>query len=48
MVVEIANEQYGFSEIDDSGSMLFTDDGWIAGRDEAKKDIYLFAYGLGE
>lgn len=43
----LADIQYGFSQIDDSGSMLFTEDGWVAGRDPAKKDIYLFAYGLG-
>lgn len=26
--------------------MLFTDDGWIAGREKGKTDVYLFAYGL--
>lgn len=26
--------------------MLFTDDGWIAGRGKGTTDIYLFAYGL--
>lgn len=26
--------------------MLFTDDGWIAGRGKAKTDVYLFGYGL--
>lgn len=26
--------------------MLFTEDGWVAGRDAGKSDIYLFAYGL--
>lgn len=26
--------------------MLFTDDGWIAGRGKDKTDVYLFAYGL--
>jgi hypothetical protein len=28
--------------------MIFTDDGWVAGRDPERKDIYVFAYGLGE
>lgn len=28
--------------------MIFTDDGWVAGRDPERKDIYVFAYGLGK
>lgn len=46
--VEVADSchQYGLSLLDDSTSMLFTDDGWIAGRGKDKTDVYLFGYGL--
>ena len=40
---------YGFATLDDSTSVLLTDDGWIAPRpgagDENSCDIYLFAHG---
>lgn len=38
----------GFANIDDSESMLFTDDGWVGGRRSGgpRCDGYLFAYGL--
>ncbi|KZF18963.1 glycoside hydrolase family 31 protein [Xylona heveae TC161] len=37
----------GFSALDDSHTMLFTDDGWVAGRRPgARIDGYLFAYGF--
>lgn len=38
--------EYGLSILDDSGSMLFTEDGWVAPRDKSKADVYLFAYGV--
>jgi alpha-glucosidase (family GH31 glycosyl hydrolase) len=41
-----AKEKYGFSVLDDSESMLFTEDGWVAPRVEGRTDVYLFAYGL--
>jgi alpha-glucosidase (family GH31 glycosyl hydrolase) len=27
--------------------MIFAEDGWVSARDPSKKDVYLFAYGLG-
>ncbi len=36
----------GFAVIDDSDSLLFQADGWIAPRVPGRIDIYLFAYGL--
>jgi alpha-glucosidase (family GH31 glycosyl hydrolase) len=41
-----ADSQYGLAVLDDSETMLFTEDGWITGRDANKSDVYLFAYGL--
>lgn len=36
----------GYSNIDDSKSFLFTDDGWVTGRRDGERvDGYLFAYG---
>ena len=31
--------------IDDSKSMLFTDDGWFTTRQPGRSDIYIFCYG---
>jgi alpha-glucosidase (family GH31 glycosyl hydrolase) len=36
----------GFAALDDSDSMLFTDDGWVVPRPAAHLDLYVFAYGL--
>jgi alpha-glucosidase (family GH31 glycosyl hydrolase) len=36
--------QYGFAVIDDSHTMLFTSDGWVAPRVPGREDGYLFAY----
>lgn len=36
----------GYSVIDDSDSILLTNDNWIASREEGTKDIYFFGYGL--
>ncbi|GAB7346945.1 hypothetical protein MBLNU459_g2006t2 [Dothideomycetes sp. NU459] len=37
----------GFANLDDSQTMLFTDDGWVSGRRPGHRiDGYLFAYGL--
>jgi alpha-glucosidase (family GH31 glycosyl hydrolase) len=38
--------RYGIAVIDDSTSMVFNADGWPAGRDGRRIDLYLFAYGL--
>lgn len=35
----------GIAVLDDSASPLFTEDGWIAGRVDGRKDLYIFAYG---
>ena len=35
----------GIAVLDDSDSMLFTADGWIAGREPGRLDVYVFAYG---
>lgn len=37
--------RYGYSVLDDSGSLAITEDGWVAPRDKEKKDIYFFGYG---
>jgi len=37
--------QDGFAVIDDSESMLLTEDGWVSIREPGRKDYYLFAYG---
>ena len=34
----------GVGVIDDSSSMLFTDDGWVSPRDGERTDLYVFAY----
>jgi hypothetical protein len=39
-------EQSGFSTIDDSISMIFTQDDWVASRVPGRTDGYLFAYNL--
>ena len=37
----------GFGSVDDSSTMVFTDDGWIDGREKTGKvDGYLFAFGF--
>ncbi len=36
----------GFAALDDSSSMVFTDDGWVAPRTGENLDLYVFAYGL--
>ena len=39
---------YGFAVVDDSGTVLLSEDGWIASRtatEKPRKDLYLFAYG---
>ncbi|MGB7651349.1 MAG: TIM-barrel domain-containing protein, partial [Gallionella sp.] len=35
----------GFAMIDDSRSMVFEDDGWVAPRTGERQDLYVFAYG---
>jgi alpha-glucosidase (family GH31 glycosyl hydrolase) len=35
----------GIAVVDDSGTMLLTDDGWVAPRDSDNIDLYLFGYG---
>ncbi|MEN9711595.1 MAG: hypothetical protein RL441_1587, partial [Actinomycetota bacterium] len=35
----------GIAVLDDSESMLFSADGWIAGREPGRLDLYVFAYG---
>jgi len=35
----------GFAVIDDSGSFLFDDDGWVAADNTGRTDLYVFAYG---
>ncbi len=37
--------RWGFAEVDDSRSFLLEDDGWVAPRDGARTDVYVFAYG---
>ncbi len=36
----------GFAALDDSHSMVFTDDGWVEPRTGDDLDLYVFAYGL--
>lgn len=36
----------GFGVLDDSGSFVFDDDGWVASRCPGRLDLYVFAYGL--
>ncbi|MFD7819173.1 TIM-barrel domain-containing protein [Streptomyces sp. NPDC059785] len=35
----------GYAVLDDSRSLLLTDDGWVAPRDGSRTDLYVFAYG---
>ncbi|MGW6909678.1 TIM-barrel domain-containing protein [Streptomyces sp. NPDC054940] len=35
----------GFAVLDDSSSLLLTDEGWVAPRDGSRTDLYVFAYG---
>jgi alpha-glucosidase (family GH31 glycosyl hydrolase) len=35
----------GIAALDDSGSFLFEDDGWVSPRDGGRVDTYVFAYG---
>ncbi|MDQ4055609.1 MAG: glycoside hydrolase family 31 protein [Actinomycetota bacterium] len=35
----------GIAVVDDSGTMLLTEDGWVAPRDSDNLDLYLFGYG---
>lgn len=35
----------GYAVLDDSRSMVFDDEGWVAPRDGARTDLYVFAYG---
>ncbi|MET0422389.1 MAG: TIM-barrel domain-containing protein, partial [Actinoplanes sp.] len=35
----------GFAVIDDSGSFLFDDDGWVSAGNVPRTDLYVFAYG---
>ena len=37
--------RYGFAELDDSRSFVFTDDGWVSPRNGGGTDLYVFAYG---
>lgn len=38
--------RWGYAVLDDSDSMLFTDDGWVGTRVPGRVDLYVFAYGL--
>lgn len=35
----------GFAALDDSRSLLLSDDGWVEPRDGSRTDLYVFAYG---
>lgn len=35
----------GYAVLDDSRSMVFDDEGWVAPRDGSRTDLYVFAYG---
>ncbi len=35
----------GYAVVDDSHSLLLTEDGWVAPRDDGRTDLYVFAYG---
>jgi hypothetical protein len=37
--------RWGVALIDDSGSFVFEDDGWVSPRNSGRIDLYLFAYG---
>ncbi|MET0864118.1 MAG: TIM-barrel domain-containing protein [Nakamurella sp.] len=39
------NSRWGFSVIDDSRTLVFDDDGWVAPRNGSKTDLYFFGYG---
>ncbi|OCN01393.1 alpha-xylosidase [Clostridium sp. W14A] len=36
---------YGFSVLDDSGSLLLLENGWVAPREKKEIDLYFFGYG---
>jgi alpha-glucosidase (family GH31 glycosyl hydrolase) len=38
--------RWGYAVLDDSESMVFTDDGWVDTREPGRIDLYVFAYGL--
>ncbi|MFB9954693.1 glycoside hydrolase family 31 protein [Cellulomonas denverensis] len=35
----------GYAVLDDSASMVFDDEGWVAPRDGSRSDLYVFGYG---
>ena len=37
---------WGFAVLDDSRTLVLTDDGWVAPRDGARTDLYFFGFGL--
>ena len=37
--------RWGFSILDDSGTMLLNEEGWVEVRPEGTKDVYFFGYG---
>nr|WP_040563528.1 glycoside hydrolase family 31 protein [Kineosphaera limosa] len=37
--------RYGVAVLDDSASLLLTDDGWVAAREPGRVDVYVFAHG---
>ena len=37
--------RWGFAVLDDSRTLLFDDDGWVAPRDGSRTDLYFFGYG---
>lgn len=37
--------RYGIATHDDSGSVMLTDDGWVAPREPGSLDVYVFSYG---
>jgi len=37
---------WGFAVLDDSRTLLLTDDGWVAPRDGSRTDLYFFGFGL--
>ena len=37
--------RHGLGVLDDSGSFVFEDDGWVSARDAGRHDLYVFAYG---
>ena len=36
---------WGFAVLDDSRTLVLTDDGWVAPRDGTRTDLYFFGYG---